>query len=60
MHRLENAGKIPLQLIEVQTGAYFGEDDIVRVEDVYQRETNRGQTTISHMAEKSGLTPNGG
>ncbi len=36
-HRLENPGKIPLQLIEVQTGAYLGEDDIVRVEDVYQR-----------------------
>ena len=37
MHRLENPGKIPLQLIEVQTGSYLGEDDIVRVEDVYQR-----------------------
>jgi mannose-1-phosphate guanylyltransferase/mannose-6-phosphate isomerase len=41
MHRLENPGKIPLQLIEVQTGAYLGEDDIVRVEDVYQR-TSQG------------------
>lgn len=39
MHRLENPGKIPLQLIEVQTGAYLGEDDIVRVEDIYQRAT---------------------
>jgi mannose-1-phosphate guanylyltransferase/mannose-6-phosphate isomerase len=38
-HRLENPGKIPLQLIEVQTGSYLGEDDIVRVEDVYQRAT---------------------
>ena len=37
MHRLENPGRIPLQLIEVQTGGYLGEDDIVRVEDVYQR-----------------------
>ena len=37
MHRLENPGKVPLQLIEVQTGSYLGEDDIVRVEDVYQR-----------------------
>lgn len=36
-HRLENPGKVPLRLIEVQTGAYLGEDDIVRVEDVYQR-----------------------
>ncbi len=37
VHRLENPGKIPLQIIEVQTGAYLGEDDIVRLEDVYQR-----------------------
>ncbi len=37
VHRLENPGKIPLQIIEVQTGAYLGEDDIVRIEDVYQR-----------------------
>ncbi len=37
IHRLENKGKVPLQLIEVQTGAYLGEDDIVRYEDVYER-----------------------
>ena len=37
VHRLENPGKVPLRLIEVQTGSYLGEDDIVRVEDVYQR-----------------------
>jgi mannose-1-phosphate guanylyltransferase/mannose-6-phosphate isomerase len=37
VHRLENPGKIPLQIIEVQTGAYLGEDDIVRVADAYQR-----------------------
>ncbi len=36
-HRLENPGRIPLELIEVQTGAYLGEDDIVRFEDVYGR-----------------------
>jgi mannose-1-phosphate guanylyltransferase/mannose-6-phosphate isomerase len=36
-HRLENPGKLPLHLIEVQSGAYLGEDDIVRFEDVYQR-----------------------
>ena len=36
-HRLENPGKIPLQLIEVQSGAYLGEDDIVRLEDTYGR-----------------------
>lgn len=37
-HRLENTGKIPLELIEVQTGTYLGEDDIVRFDDVYGRE----------------------
>ena len=37
-HRLENPGKVPLQLIEVQSGSYLGEDDIVRFEDVYGRE----------------------
>ena len=36
-HRLENPGKIPLELIEVQTGSYLGEDDIVRFEDDYGR-----------------------
>lgn len=37
VHRLENPGKIPLNLIEVQSGSYLGEDDIVRLEDYYQR-----------------------
>jgi mannose-1-phosphate guanylyltransferase/mannose-6-phosphate isomerase len=36
-HRLENPGKVPLHIIEVQSGSYLGEDDIVRFEDVYQR-----------------------
>ena len=36
-HRMENPGKLPLTLIEVQTGSYFGEDDIIRYEDVYAR-----------------------
>ena len=36
-HRLENPGKVPLEIIEVQSGAYLGEDDIVRFEDVYGR-----------------------
>ena len=36
-HRLENPGKIPLHMIEVQSGSYLGEDDIVRFEDVYRR-----------------------
>lgn len=37
LHRMENPGKLPMVLIEVQTGAYLGEDDIVRYEDVYAR-----------------------
>lgn len=36
-HRMANPGKVPMFLIEVQTGAYFGEDDIVRYEDIYDR-----------------------
>jgi mannose-1-phosphate guanylyltransferase/mannose-6-phosphate isomerase len=36
-HRLENPGKLPLHLIEVQSGAYLGEDDIVRIADSYGR-----------------------
>jgi len=36
-HRLENPGKVPLEIIEVQSGAYLGEDDIVRFEDTYGR-----------------------
>ncbi|MFK4531054.1 mannose-1-phosphate guanylyltransferase/mannose-6-phosphate isomerase [Bradyrhizobium japonicum] len=37
VHRMENPGKIMLELIEVQTGSYLGEDDIIRIEDDYQR-----------------------
>ena len=36
-HRLSNPGTKPLEIIEVQSGSYLGEDDIVRFEDVYQR-----------------------
>ena len=38
VHRMENPGKLPMVLIEVQTGPYLGEDDIVRYEDVYARD----------------------
>ena len=41
-HRLENPGKVPLHLIEVQSGAYLGEDDIVRFEDTYGRAPQSG------------------
>ena len=37
-HRMENPGKVPMVLIEVQTGSYLGEDDIIRYEDVYARD----------------------
>ncbi len=38
-HRLENPGTIPLEIIEVQSGSYLGEDDIVRFEDIYDRDS---------------------
>jgi mannose-1-phosphate guanylyltransferase/mannose-6-phosphate isomerase len=41
VHRLENPGKILLELIEVQTGSYLGEDDIIRIEDDYATEPRR-------------------
>ncbi|PTE14117.1 mannose-1-phosphate guanylyltransferase/mannose-6-phosphate isomerase [Pseudogemmobacter blasticus] len=37
VHRMENPGKVPMVLIEVQTGSYLGEDDIVRYDDIYAR-----------------------
>jgi mannose-1-phosphate guanylyltransferase / mannose-6-phosphate isomerase len=37
-HRLENPGKVPLEIIEVQIGSYLGEDDILRTDDIYHRE----------------------
>jgi mannose-1-phosphate guanylyltransferase/mannose-1-phosphate guanylyltransferase/mannose-6-phosphate isomerase len=37
VHRMENTGKVPMLLIEVQIGTYLGEDDIIRYEDVYAR-----------------------
>jgi mannose-6-phosphate isomerase-like protein (cupin superfamily) len=39
-HRLANPGKIPAFLIEVQSGSYLGEDDIIRYEDIYQRNSS--------------------
>ncbi|MEW5744441.1 MAG: mannose-1-phosphate guanylyltransferase/mannose-6-phosphate isomerase [Nitrospirota bacterium] len=42
LHRLENPGKVPLEIIEVQNGEYVGEDDIVRMEDSYGRDKEQG------------------
>ena len=39
-HRLENPGSIPLEIIEVQSGGYLYEDDIVRFDNVYNREND--------------------
>ncbi len=40
-HRLENPGKVPLELIEIQSGEYLGEDDIIRFDDIYGRKSGR-------------------
>ena len=48
VHRLENPGRVPLEIIEVQSGSYLGEDDIVRFEDAY------GRDLTGHVTE---LTP---
>ena len=40
-HRLENPGTIPLEMIEVQSGGYLGEDDIVRFDDIYGRDKEK-------------------
>ena len=40
IHRMENPGKVPMVLIEVQTGSYLGEDDIIRYEDIYARDNS--------------------
>ncbi|MFZ3184883.1 MAG: mannose-1-phosphate guanylyltransferase/mannose-6-phosphate isomerase [Pseudomonas sp.] len=47
VHRLANPGKIPLEIIEVQSGSYLGEDDIERLEDVYGRSVEPLQTSLS-------------
>nr|WP_298145975.1 mannose-1-phosphate guanylyltransferase/mannose-6-phosphate isomerase [uncultured Pseudomonas sp.] len=44
VHRLANPGRIPLEIIEVQSGSYLGEDDIQRLEDVYGRTSERRDT----------------
>ncbi|MDB2557600.1 mannose-1-phosphate guanylyltransferase/mannose-6-phosphate isomerase [Luminiphilus sp.] len=43
VHALENPGKVPLEIIEIQTGSYLGEDDIVRLEDLYGRAVQGNQ-----------------
>jgi len=49
-HRLENVGKIPLEIIEVQSGAYLGEDDILRLDDQYGRSEEKTPATLTEEA----------
>jgi mannose-1-phosphate guanylyltransferase/mannose-6-phosphate isomerase len=51
-HRLENPGKVQLELIEVQSGPYLGEDDIVRFEDIYGRTPGGAAATKKKAAKK--------
>ena len=54
-HRLENPGRVPLELIEVQSGSYLGEDDIVRFDDAYNRPIQHGvKETFSPQAALGG------
>ena len=50
-HRLENRGRIPLQIIEVQNGEYLEEDDIVRYEDDYNRHDDKKQSPLPELPE---------
>ena len=49
-HRLANPGKVPLEIIEVQSGAYLGEDDILRIEDRYGRAAGAHQPASTRPA----------
>jgi mannose-1-phosphate guanylyltransferase/mannose-6-phosphate isomerase len=53
VHRLANPGIIPLEIIEVQSGSYLGEDDIVRFEDTYGRAPNSASTPASVIASEA-------
>lgn len=55
-HRLENRGKIPLQIIEVQNGEYLEEDDIVRFDDVYNRLERNKRRPLPEVKKSSSLT----
>lgn len=52
MHRVENPGKVPLEIIEVQVGEYLGEDDIIRLEDVYGRLKQDAAFAILELTKK--------
>jgi mannose-1-phosphate guanylyltransferase/mannose-6-phosphate isomerase len=50
-HRLENPGKIPVQIIEVQNGEYLEEDDIVRLDDDYNRHENKTRKSLPSITQ---------
>ena len=50
-HRLENRGKIPLQIIEVQNGEYLEEDDIVRFDDDYNRQNQNKRKSLPSLSK---------
>lgn len=52
-HRLENLGKVPLQIIEVQNGEYLEEDDIVRFDDDYKRHDNKKRSALPEIRQKN-------
>jgi mannose-1-phosphate guanylyltransferase/mannose-6-phosphate isomerase len=52
-HRLENRGKVPLQIIEVQNGEYLEEDDIVRFDDDYNRHEKNKRKPLPPLAKKT-------
>lgn len=54
VHRLENFGNVPVELIEVQNGSYLGEDDIVRLDDVYQRESRPAARVLAGANDGAG------
>ncbi len=59
VHRLANPGRIPLELIEVQTGSYLGEDDIVRLQDIYARALPDGTAPAGGSRPVRGVRPAG-
>jgi mannose-1-phosphate guanylyltransferase/mannose-6-phosphate isomerase len=57
VHKLENPGKLPLEIIEIQSGAYLGEDDIVRLEDKYGRVADANQSVREQKQKEADPQP---
>jgi mannose-1-phosphate guanylyltransferase/mannose-6-phosphate isomerase len=52
-HRLENPGRIPVQIIEVQNGEYLEEDDIVRLDDDYNRHDTKKRNSLPSVTKNN-------